>query len=109
RRGRQILAQRVPEKPELLKDFLKRIAVDPPLRVPGTAVFLTIHRDNTPSALLHQLAHSRALHEQVIVLTVVIEEVPRISAADRFDIIDLSSGFHSIIVYYGFMQSPNVP
>lgn len=109
RRGRQILAQRVPEKPELLKDFLKRIAADPPLRVPGTAVFLTIHRDNTPSALLHQLVHSRALHEQVIVLTVVIEEVPRISAADRFDIIDLSSGFHSIIVYYGFMQSPNIP
>jgi KUP system potassium uptake protein len=109
RRGRQILAKQAPQKPEPLKGFLKRIGADPPLRVPGMAVFLTTHEPDTPPALLHHLAHNKVLHEQVIVLTVITEEVPRVPAAERFDIRALSSGFHSITVYYGFMQSPNIP
>jgi KUP system potassium uptake protein len=109
RRGRRILARRVPKEAEPLKRFLKRIVADPPLRVPGTAVFLTTHMHNTPPALLHQLAHNKVLHEQVIVLTVITEEVPRVPAAERLEIMELSSGFHSVMARYGFMQSPNIP
>jgi KUP system potassium uptake protein len=108
-RGRQLLAKQAPEKPEPLKDFFRQIEADPPLRVPGTAVFLTTHEHDAPPALLHQLVHNKVLHEQVIMLTVITEEVPRVPAAERFDIMALPSGFHSITVYYGFMQSPNIP
>ena len=49
---------------------------DPPLRVPGTAVFLTATPDATPHALLHNLNHNKVLHERVVFLTVEIRDVP---------------------------------
>lgn len=109
RRGRQLLARRIHKEAESLQDFLQRIAANSPLRVPGTAVFLTVHQGDTPPALLYQLTHTKVLHEQVILLTVITEEVPRVPAAERLEITELSSGFHRVIARYGFMQSPNVP
>jgi len=107
--GRQLLIQRIHKETEPFQDFLQRIVTDPPLRVPGTAVFLTIRQHDTPPALLYQLTHNKVLHEQVILVTVITEEVPRVPAAERLEVMELSSGFHRIIVHYGFMQSPNVP
>lgn len=107
--GRQLLIQRIHKETESFQDFLQRIVTDPPVRVSGTAVFLTIHQHDTPPALLYQLIHNKALHEQVVLVTVITEEVPRVPAAERLEVMELSSGFHRIIVHYGFMQSPNVP
>lgn len=107
--GRQLLVQRIHKETESFQDFLQRIVIDPPLRVSGTAVFLTIHQHDTPPALLYQLTHNKVLHEQVVLVTVITEEVPRVPAAERLEVMELSSGFHRIIVHYGFMQSPNVP
>ncbi|SCX03311.1 KUP system potassium uptake protein [Nitrosomonas eutropha] len=107
--GRQLLIQRIHKETESFQDFLQRIVTDPPVRVSGTAVFLTIHQHDTPPALLYQLIHNKVLHEQVVLVTVITEEVPRVPAAERLEVMELSSGFHRIIVHYGFMQSPNVP
>lgn len=109
RRGRRLLARRIHKEAESLQNFLQRIAADSPLRVPGTAVFLTVHQGGTPPALLYQLTHAKVLHEQVILVTVITEEVPRVPAVERLEITELPSGFHRVIVRYGFMQSPNVP
>jgi len=109
RRGREILAQRLDETKEPLDLFLLRLAADPPLRVPGTAVFLVKQVPGTPPQLLHHLAHNQVLHEQVVLLTVVTREVPRVTAAKRLDVIRLEQGFSKVIVNYGFMQSPHVP
>jgi KUP system potassium uptake protein len=59
--------------------------------------------------LHHHLAHNQVLHEQVIVLTVLTEEVPRVPATDRVTLTMLKNGFSRVILHYGFMQSPNVP
>jgi KUP system potassium uptake protein len=80
RRGREILAQRLEETKEPIELFLLRIAAKPPLRVPGTAVFLVKPIPGTPPQLLHHLAHNQVLHEQVILLSVVTREIPRVSA-----------------------------
>jgi KUP system potassium uptake protein len=109
RRGREILAQRLEETKEPLEHFLLRIAANPPLRVPGTAVFMVERIPGTPPQLLHHLAHNQVLHEQVILLSVVTREVPRVTAEKRLEVARLEQGFSQVIVNYGFMQSPNVP
>ena len=109
RRGREMLAGRLLEESGPLKEFLPEIAENPPHRVPGAAVFLTSRLHGTPPMLLHHLAHNQVLHEQVVLLTVVTEEVPRVPAAERLEVTMLSQGFARVIVHYGFMQSPHVP
>jgi KUP system potassium uptake protein len=109
RRGKEILTQRYEEAMEPLESFLLRIAENPPLRVPGTAVFMVKRIPGTPPQLLHHLAHNQVLHEQVILLSVVTREVPRVSAEKRLEVIKMEQGFSQVIVNYGFMQSPHVP
>jgi KUP system potassium uptake protein len=109
RSGQERLREIAAENREPLDDFLKRIAASPPPRVPGTAVFMTSSTATTPSLLLHTLEHNQVLHERIILVTVVIDDVPRVPAAERAEIEELSLGFHRVILHYGFMQSPNVP
>jgi len=109
RRGREILVERLQEGVEELDSFLSGIAADPPLRVPGTAVFMTSGMTGVPPMLPHHLAHNQALHEQVVLLTVVTEEVPRVPASERVEVTILSQGFARVVAHYGYMQSPNVP
>ncbi|MBT0653434.1 potassium transporter Kup [Geomobilimonas luticola] len=108
-RGRNVLGKRLRGGLESLKGFIYRLATAPPCRVKGTAVFMTGNPTGTPPIIHHHLAHNQVLHEQVIILTVLTEEVPRVPAADRVTVNILPLGFARVIVRYGFMQSPNVP
>ena len=89
----------------LLSDF----AAHPPVRVPGTAIFLTAVTGIAPSVLLHHLKHNRSLHQRVILLSMVTEEVPQVDAAARLDCADLGQGCWQVIGHYGFMETPDVP
>lgn len=109
RRGREILAERLQEGVGSLDLFLAGIVATPPVRVSGTAVFMTGGHTGTPPMLPHHLAHNQVLHEQVVPLTVITEEFPRVPAAERVEIIRLPQGFARVILHYGYMQSPNVP
>jgi KUP system potassium uptake protein len=109
-RGREILAKRLGETKEPLDAFLLRIAAHPPVRVPGTGVFLVKRiLSGTPPQLLHHLSHTQVLHEQVVLLSVITREVPWVSAEKRLEVVRLEQGFFKVTVSYGFMQSPNVP
>jgi KUP system potassium uptake protein len=109
-RGGELLNRELRKIAEPLDEFLRAIASEPPVRVPGTAVFLVRRLDDgTPPMLIHHLSRNKALHELVVLLTVVYENVPRIPAAERLEVTRLEQGFYRVIVRYGFMQSPNVP
>lgn len=108
-RGRQLLQDRVRQRTLAVDLFLSSLALDPPERIPGTAVFLTPPGDNVPSGLLHHLKLNTVLHEQVILITAITEDIPVVRASERFEVTKLSYGFHRVLVYYGFMQSPNIP
>jgi KUP system potassium uptake protein len=108
RRGRQLLRVRLANETEPLEDFLRGIAEKPPVRVPGTAIFMTGRAKGTPPMLLHHLEHNQVLHERVILLTVLTEEVPRVPTADRLEVEVLEQGFLRVTAHYGFMQNPNV-
>ncbi len=106
--GRQILSKRLQEKSVPLNILMADLAADPPLRVPGVAVFMSGNPGGTPPALVHNLAHNKVLHERVVFLTVVTEEVPHVSPAERVTVKHLGKGFHSVTVRYGFMEDPNI-
>lgn len=109
RRGREILRQRLYPDTEPLQSFLARLRVDKPDRVPGTAVFLTAPGPHTPPMLIHHLQHNKVLHEKVILVTVVVESVPRLPASQRLHIDSLGQGFYRVTISYGFNQAVNIP
>jgi KUP system potassium uptake protein len=78
-------------------------------RVPGLAVFMTREPEGAPVVLLHHLKHNKVLHQQVVLLSVLSEEVPEIPDAERITIQKLSQGFYRITARYGFMETTDVP
>jgi KUP system potassium uptake protein len=108
RRGREVVVEELSQTALPLKTFLQRME-HPPLRVAGTAVFLTADASATPLAFLHNLKHNKILHERVIVLQIDTVDVPRVPEASRVEIERLGKGFYSMIVHYGFMEQPDVP
>ena len=110
RRGRKVLGKRVKDMTVPLDLFLGDLATQKIHRVPGTAVFMSSNPTGTPLALLHNLKHNKVLHRQVVVLTVVTEETPYVTAAaDRAEVKKLDEGFWRIKLRYGFMERPDVP
>ncbi|HEX6534884.1 MAG TPA: potassium transporter Kup [Gemmatimonadaceae bacterium] len=88
--------------------FLEDVRRRKPVRVSGTAVFMTSDASGAPVVLLHHLKHNKVLHEQVILLSVQTVEVPEVPASERAKVEPLGEGFYRIVARYGFMQSPNV-
>ncbi len=109
RRGRTVLGKKLKGEGQPLEDFIAGLAVSPPHRVDGTAVFVTRLHTGTPQLLHHHLNHNQVLHEQVVILTVLTEKIPLVPAAERVTVTAMPMGFTQVIVRYGFMQSPNVP
>jgi len=109
KRGRQLVLERLDEHSLALRDFIASIALQPPHRVSGTAVFLTSRVDVVPHALLHNLLHNQVLHERVMLLTVVYEDRPRVPLAERFDLEAYDQGFYRVRLRFGFMEAPDIP
>src|SRR5256714_6250887 len=80
-----------------------------PVRVPGTAVFLTSESKDAPLVLLHHLKHNKVLHENVVLLSIVSAQVPEVPIAERVEVTCFPHNFGRVKAKYGFMQTPNVP
>ena len=107
--GRALLNQRLRENAMPLDLFLQSLTRGSTLRVPGTAVFLTSTPDGVPNALLHNLKHNKVVHERLVLLTVVTEEIPRVEDRDRVTVHCLGSNTYRIIIRYGFTEDPDLP
>jgi KUP system potassium uptake protein len=92
-----------------LPSFLDAVFISPPLRVEGTAVFLTAEPGNVPNALLHNLKHNKVLHRNNLFVTVRNHEVPWIGLAQRVEIEPLGHDCWQVIVNYGFKNDPDLP
>ena len=109
KRGRGILGERMLEESLPMDLFLADVEHKPPVRVPGTAVFMTGNPTGVPPALLHNLKHNHILHERVVLLTVVTEEIPHVKTAHRLEVEELGSGIFRFMTHCGFMETPVVP
>ena len=108
-RGRTILGQKMAEASVSIDDFLKDVAISKPLRVPGTAIFLTGNPNGIPRTLLHNFKHNKILHHHIILLSIRTEPIPVVSGADRSEIKVLKEGFYQIVIRYGFSEDPDIP
>jgi KUP system potassium uptake protein len=89
----------------LLEDLGRRKVV----RVPGTAVFMSnAPADEAPLVLLHHLKHNKVLHERVVLLSILPQEVPTVAPEDRIETHELGHEFYQVLVRFGFMETPNV-
>ena len=109
KKGRQILASRMRERTLPLDTFVNNVLAHPPARVPGTAVFMYSNVGGTPPALLHNLKHNKVLHERVVFLSVVTDEVPFVSSEERIEVKQVHEGIYVVILHYGFMEDVDVP
>ena len=106
--GRRLVATRLAEESLPLIPFIESVALAPPHRVMGTAVFMTTTTNTLPHALLHNLKHNQVLHEQVILLTIITEEVPRVPPEQRIVVDLLDAGFVQVIAHVGYQEDIDV-
>ena len=106
-KGRALMRQRLEQEAIPLEIVVKSAASVH--RVRGTSVFLSMSPDSVPSALLHNLKHNQILHERVLILTVKVEEVPRVPTEKRAEVHAVGKGFYRAILRYGFMDEVDVP
>lgn len=109
KRGRLIVTTTMRENSLPLDLFIQDLARRAPVRVPGTAVFMTSDATIAPAVLLHHLKHNKVLHERVILMSVVTREIPQVPESERIALQSLGQGFYTLIAAYGFMESPDVP
>jgi len=107
--GRRRLLERRIASAVSLEDFLGFPTIDRLVRVPGSACYLVAEPRYAPTALLHNLKHNKVLHQQVAVLAIVTEDVPRVADAERATVVRLEHGFWRVILRYGFLEQPDLP
>ncbi len=106
--GRAVLFQAMQRGRLPVQYLVDEIKKDRIIRVPGTAVFMSASADGLPLALLHHLKHNKALHKQVVLLTVKFEEVPYVDDESRNEISEYHDEFYRVVLRYGFAESPDV-
>jgi KUP system potassium uptake protein len=106
--GRRMHLDRLRNESMPLDLFLER-AEKAPVRVAGTAVFLTARIDAVPSALLHNLKHNKVLHERIVLVHVTVEDTPIVPAEKRIEVKKLGKGFFAVDIRHGFFETPDVP
>jgi KUP system potassium uptake protein len=109
RTGRRLVAERLTARAVPLEEFIATVATVQPVRVPGTAVFMTAQPTGTPPALAHNLRYNKVLHEHVVVLTVSTARQPHVPDEERISIEPLGHDLFNVRVQYGFMEDPDVP
>ena len=109
RRGSRLLFEKTRKQEIPLEGLVATLEKKPPLRVPGTAVFLTSDPASAPTALLHSLKHYKVLHEKNVILTIEAAPTPRVDPAERVRIEPVGETFSRVRLKFGFMETPNVP
>jgi KUP system potassium uptake protein len=109
RRGRELVLREIKQSGLALEPFIASVTSHPPVRVPGTAIFLTANANAVPNALLHNLKHNKVLHERNVLLTVETQDVPTVDSSERTEITALGHEFFRVIVRFGFAEDPDIP
>jgi KUP system potassium uptake protein len=107
--GRRIVLKLLKRASLPIEMLLNSVEDHQPVRVSGTAVFMTSDPDGAPLVLLHHLKHNKVLHEQVVLLSVLTANVPEIPESERISVVQMRAGFWRVKARYGFMEMASVP
>jgi len=106
--GRAAVMARLLREQKPVRDFLEDLKRDPPVRVPGTSIFLDAKASGIPRALLNNLKFNRVMHERVVLLTIVTRDEPRIATSARLTVTPVCEGIVRIVAQVGFMEKPDI-
>jgi len=106
--GRRLMRERLAEGAMPLELFVQSAAKSIK-RVQGTSVFLSATAEGVPSALLHNVKHNKVLHERVVILTMVTEQIPHVAESSRVAVVPIGEGLYRLFLHYGFMDEVDVP
>jgi KUP system potassium uptake protein len=109
KRGRVLLYEKLKQDSMPLDAFIDSLAYGGPHRCEGTGIFMTTNPDGVPRAMLHNLLHNKVLHERVVLLNVIMDDVPYVAEAERVKVRALPEGFFQMRVRYGFKDEPDIP
>jgi KUP system potassium uptake protein len=107
-RGRTSLMARLLREQKPVRDFIEDLKLDPPVRVPGTSIFMDQKASGIPRALLNNIKFNRVMHERVVLLTVVTREVPRVGATKHITVTPVCEGIVRVVAQFGFMEKPDI-
>jgi KUP system potassium uptake protein len=108
KRGRTVAVRLMQSRLGSVKEFVKNLRESPPPRVRGTSVFMTPNPRVVPPALKHHYKHNQVLHEQVLLLAIVTEDVPMVPTRDILEVNAVGENIYELVAHYGFMQTPQV-
>ena len=108
RRGRRLLNVQLRRRLCGVEEFIADAEKDKPTRVPGTGVYMSMIPDVIPPALLNNFRHNHVLQEQVVLLTILTEDVPRVRDRERVKVERFPGGFFRIVIQFGFMENPDL-
>lgn len=108
KRGRRILAVRMRAQMRSFSDFVQKEMENPIHRIEGTAIYMTSDPEVVPPALARNFRHNQVLHKQVVLLSIMTKEVPRVEINERVEVENFPEGFHRVVCIYGFMEVPNI-
>jgi KUP system potassium uptake protein len=108
RRGRAAVLARLVREQKPVREFIDQLKEDPPVRVPGAAIFLDSKASGIPRALLNNIKFNRVMHETVILFSVVTLDQPRAAPAKRLQLTTLGQGISRLVAHVGFMEKPRI-
>ena len=108
-KGRTLLVESYTRRFPSFAEAIPQIEALLAARVPGTAVFLASSVEHMPPSLMRLVERGRALHQNIILLTVVYSDTEAtIPESRRIELTALGHGFHRAVVSCGFMEQPAV-
>ncbi|NUM60173.1 MAG: potassium transporter Kup [Bdellovibrionaceae bacterium] len=107
-KGRRILADALKAKSIPVGEFIKKIAIEKPHRVPGTAIYMSSDPWGVPIPLLHSLRHNKVLHDRIVFLTISTKESPYVAKAERVQLENIGQDIYRIVASFGFMETPKI-
>jgi KUP system potassium uptake protein len=109
KKGRKLLGQRIRDEVIPLSLFLEKIHREKPFRNPGIAIYMASGLKDTPYALIQSYEHFKSIHQRLIFLSVVTEEIPQVPQSRRVEVNDIGHGCYTVFIHYGYMERPNIP
>lgn len=109
KKGRKLLGERIRKEVIPLSTFLEKIEQKKPFRNPGTAIYMASGLKDTPYALIQSYEHFKSIHEHLLFLSVITEEIPQVPQSRRVTVEGIGHGCYTIFIHYGYMERPNIP
>jgi KUP system potassium uptake protein len=109
RDGWDILADKIFSMQTRIDSFVRLISTNCPVRLPGTAVFLSTFQTEVPPMLQYHLNHIGALHEKILILSILTTDVPEVRDENKLEVRNLGQGLYRVTAQTGFMETPDVP